>query len=392
MRILVVQESDWMERGPHQNHHLMERLSKKGHEIRIIDFEILWREKVDKSLISKKKMFCNVNKATDGTVTVIRPAIVRLPIVDYISLIYTHHREIKRQINEFKPDIIVGFGILNAKIAIRLAKKNKIPFMYYIIDELHQLVPVKAFQILAKVIEQHNIKNANKVISINEGLREYTIKMGAEPGKTDIIRAGIDLKAYNNLNRKYVREKYGILEKDVVLFFMGWLYRFSGLKEVACDIVKIKNPNIKLFILGKGDLWDELQNIKKKYDFEEKIIMVDWVQYEDVPNYIAAADLCILPAYKNDIMKNIVPIKMYEYMAAEKAVITTSNYGIMKEFGDGNGVFYVNEPNEILNKAITIINNSKLEGLNSKKFVQNCSWEKMVNDFEYILEKSIKSF
>ena len=43
MKILIVQESDWVEKGPHQSHHLMERLSKKGHEVRVIDYEILWR-------------------------------------------------------------------------------------------------------------------------------------------------------------------------------------------------------------------------------------------------------------------------------------------------------------------------------------------------------------
>jgi len=39
MKILVVQESDWVLRGPHQNHHLMERLSIKWHEVRVIDYE-----------------------------------------------------------------------------------------------------------------------------------------------------------------------------------------------------------------------------------------------------------------------------------------------------------------------------------------------------------------
>ena len=39
MKILMVQESDGVKRGPHQNHHLMERLSMKGHEVRVIDYE-----------------------------------------------------------------------------------------------------------------------------------------------------------------------------------------------------------------------------------------------------------------------------------------------------------------------------------------------------------------
>ena len=40
MKILLIQETDWIKRGPHQQHHLMERLALKGHEIVVIDYEI----------------------------------------------------------------------------------------------------------------------------------------------------------------------------------------------------------------------------------------------------------------------------------------------------------------------------------------------------------------
>lgn len=39
MKIMVVQESDWIENGPHQNHHLMERSYRKGHEVWVIGYE-----------------------------------------------------------------------------------------------------------------------------------------------------------------------------------------------------------------------------------------------------------------------------------------------------------------------------------------------------------------
>ena len=44
MRILVVQESDWLERNPHQQHHLFDRLSERGHEVRVMDYPIDWRK------------------------------------------------------------------------------------------------------------------------------------------------------------------------------------------------------------------------------------------------------------------------------------------------------------------------------------------------------------
>ena len=155
MKILVVQESDWVERGPHQNHHLMERLSKKGHEVRVIDYEILWKS--GEGLVSTRKVFENEWKAVDGGgVTVIRPPIIKLPVLNYVSLLYTHRKEIKRQLDEFNPDVIIGFGILNAMLAIRLAGRT--PFVYYLIDSLYRLVPQKAFQSLARFIERKNLK------------------------------------------------------------------------------------------------------------------------------------------------------------------------------------------------------------------------------------------
>jgi len=147
VKILVVQESDWTEVGPHQSHHLMERLSVRGHEIRVIDYEIRWRAHKRDGFISLRQVIQNYHKAVEGgNVTVIRPAFIRTPILDYASLLVSHRNEIERQIREFQPDAIVGFGILNANTAIRLARKHDIPFFYYIIDELHRLVPESLFR------------------------------------------------------------------------------------------------------------------------------------------------------------------------------------------------------------------------------------------------------
>ena len=392
MRILVVQESDWIEKGPHQSHHLMERLSEEGHEVRVIDYEILWREQEKKGILSRREIFANVHKATNaGNVTVIRPAIVKLPILDYLSLIHTHRREIGRQIEEFKPDVILGFGILNANIAIRMAKKRGIPFVYYIIDELHRLVPQEYFQKLARHIERENMRSASKVISINEGLRNYTIEMGAERKRTEVIRAGVDLDRFDLAHRKPTRDKYGIADEDIVLFFMGWLYDFSGLKEVAMDIAKLEEHNVKLLVLGRGDLWDTLQRVKTDYGMDDRIVTVGWRPYEEVPKYVVASDICLLPAYKNDVMMNIVPIKMYEYMAAGKPIIATKLPGIMMEFGNDNGVTYVERPEDASKKAIELIESGGIEeeGRKARRFVEKCSWNVITDKFENVLKEVV---
>ncbi|WP_407356576.1 glycosyltransferase [Methanolobus sp. WCC5] len=395
MKILVVQESDWIERGPHNSHHIMERLSAKGHEIRVIDYEILWKEKnTEKGLISKRKVFHKQHKSIDnGNITVIRPPIIKLPALNYISLIYTHHREIKNQIESFKPDIIVGLGLLNANIAIRLSKKNNIPFVYYLMDVLHKLVPQSYFQSLAAHVERKNMKTADRVISVTEGLREYSILMGADREKTEVIRTGIDFNHFKiDTDGNEIRNKYGIKDEEIVLFFMGWLYTFSGLKELALEITRLpEHSKVKLLILGNGELWDTLQDIINKHDHHNRIILVEWQPYNDVPKYLSAVDICLLPAYNNDTMKYIVPIKIYEYMAMGKPVISTELYGMVKEFGYDNGVIYAEKTEEILEAAQNLIENDQLisEGKKALAVVADNCWDNISEEFERYLKSTL---
>ncbi len=390
MRILVVQESDWLEKGPHQSHHLMERLSVRGHEIRVIDFEIQWRQKGRSFGISTRTVFEHVRKATDnGEVTVIRPPIIRVVLMDYFSLLFTHTIEIRRQLDEFKPDVIVGFGILNAFIARRLARERNIPFLYYVIDELHRLVPIEFLQNLAKTVESLNMKGSDKVVSINEGLRDYTIAMGARRTRTEVIRAGVDLDCYDAVPQdvpQSVRAVHGFSERDVVLFFMGWLYSFSGLREIVAELSKPrwKNSNIKLLIVGEGEISNEVREMVSQNGMESIVVLEGWRDYSDLPRYVLASDICILPALRHDIMANIVPIKMYEYMAAGRPVIATRLPGLVREFGEDNGVLYVDKPEGVLKLAEELEESNRIqsEGIKARKFVEPSSWDIVVSDFE----------
>lgn len=56
-----------------------------------------------------------------------------------------------------------------------------------------------------------------------------------------------------------------------------------------------------------------------------------------------------------EVMMNMLPIKMYEYMACEKPVIARKLPGIVKEFGERSSVVYVNKPEDNLEKAIVFL-------------------------------------
>lgn len=379
MKILVVQESDWIKRNPHQQHHLMERLSLNGHEIKVIDYPIDWKE--EKGLYKSSEIIENYYKIhPEASIDVIRPAIVKLPFLIYPSVFFSHRREIKRQIKEFKPDVIIGFGIINTYLASRVAKSENIPFIYYWIDVIHLLIPEKSLQTFGEYLERATINNSTQVITINYKLEEYVKELGAK--NTKVIGAGIDLEIFDlDIDGNSIRQKYGIKDDDIVLFFMGFLYHFAGLKEVAIELAKDKYKNIKLLIVGDGDAYEDLQNIVKEHNLSDKVLLVGRKPYDEIPAHTAASDICILPAYPDEIiMQDIVPIKLYEYMAMGKPVIATTLPGIMKEFGNDNGILYANESSEVPEKALNI--DIKLEGKKARKFAELCDWNKISYNFE----------
>jgi len=90
--------------------------------------------------------------------------------------------------------------------------------------------------------------------------------------------------------------------------------------------------------------------------------------------------------------KDIIPIKVFDYMAMGKPVISTRLPGMVQEFGENNGIIYVENPGDSINKALDLSKNNNIadSGLKAKNFVKDFSWDKAANEFEYILDKAIK--
>lgn len=396
MKLLFIQETDWLRRNNHQQHHLAEMLSLRGHSIRVIDYEFSWRTQGKKELRSGRQVFENVSKIhRNAGVTVVRPGIVKLPLVEYASLFFSHKREIDRQVSEFKPDLIVGWGILNTCHGVRAAIKAGIPFFYYWIDALDKLIPLKPFRSVGRLFESKTLARSDRVLAINESLKDYVSRLGASPSHTHILRAGIDTGRFDpdSVSPQAVREQYKLNEHDRVLFFMGWLYHFSGLKEVASTLANSADSNLKLLIVGEGDAYAELCQIRDRLNLHDRLILTGKKPYQEIPAFVAASDICLLPAYPTeDIMQDIVPIKMYEYMAMGKPVIVTRLPGLIKEFGESSGVVYVDKPEDVIDKAIDLLKQADIKelGLRARRFAEANSWDKITDEFEKIMEEAIR--
>jgi glycosyltransferase involved in cell wall biosynthesis len=190
-----------------------------------------------------------------------------------------------------------------------------------------------------------------------------------------------------------VRKQYGIKEDDIVFFFMGWLYHFSGLKEVTLELTKTKQDNLRLLVVGEGDAYTDLVRIREEHNLKDRVILTGRQPYHEMPSFIAAADICLLPAYPwEKVMQDGLPAKIYEYMAMQKPMISTKLPGVMREFGENNGVIYVDRPEDIIARAMELVHNGRVKetGLKARQFVEKYGWDNIGDEFEQILKDVVK--
>jgi len=75
-------------------------------------------------------------------------------------------------------------------------------------------------------------------------------------------------------------------------------------------------------------------------------------------------------------------------MACGKPVIATRLPGIMKEFGEENGVIYVEKPEDVLGKVVELASKKeqiKELGMKATKYVQRYDWNAITKQFEEFL-------
>ena len=100
-------------------------------------------------------------------------------------------------------------------------------------------------------------------------------------------------------------------------------------------------------------------------------------------------DVCLLPFLKDKVSNNALPLKLFEYMACEKIVISTPLSGVKEVIG--NKIIYASNVEEMTQRIVEIYHDKDILrelGKKGREFVeQNYSWDKLCDKFENTLIK-----
>lgn len=182
-----------------------------------------------------------------------------------------------------------------------------------------------------------NNKNAKRIFNLYDEIYTISDSLGNDVQtieKSDKVKTlynGVDLCRFSSKPQiqEEVRKKYNIENDDFVFMYCGRIVPDKGVYELASAFSKVKEKNLKLFIVGgtgysKNDETDYMKKIKKISD--KRMIFTGFIPYEEVHTLYTIADVGVIPSIFNDPFN----LTLIEFCANGVPVII-SDRGAMKE-------------------------------------------------------------
>ena len=199
-----------------------------------------------------------------------------------------------------------------------------------------------------------------KILTVSDYIksRVYSIETTE---KVNTIHNGIDIERFShNTHGVIKKEDLGLSQNDFVIIFCGRINKEKGIAELIDAILMLKSEiKLKLLVLGSSFFGNannddsfitSLKNRAKQ--IKDNIIFTGFIPYNYVPDYLAMADIAVIPSIWNDPF----PTTVLEAQAMGLPIITTRRGGIPEEVTEKNAILLETDEHFVENLAASILN------------------------------------
>ncbi len=198
------------------------------------------------------------------------------------------------EIRDLWPAIFVELGVLTNRPAIRLLTR----------------------------LELAAYAAADQVVVVSEGFRDDLIRRGVPPAKVHTIRNGVDTRRFapSTVADTTVRTRLGAGPGDCLVLYAGTHGISQGLTAIADAAALLVGQPIRFAFVGDGADKRRLERRVAELGLCN-VVLLPGVPNASMPVLLAAADICLVPLRQVPLFATFIPSKMFEYLAAGKAVI-----------------------------------------------------------------------
>ncbi len=246
-----------------------------------------------------------------------------------------------------------------------------------------------------------SLDRATRILAVTGGCRQV-IPEEHHP-KTIWLHNAVDVDRFKDASPAALE---GIEGRKVVCY-TGSLLAWHGIPDLARAIPSVLEsvPETVFVVAGgvttddQGEVMASLTRAAEASGQPGAVVQLGRVPHDEIPGILAAGDVCVAPfnpAGERDLERfgfYYSPLKLWEYMAAGKAVVSTDLPSIREIVGDDRGVLVPpGDPGALADAMVGLMEDDdgrELMGARGRAFAEDNTWEDRVDEYERALEAAL---
>jgi len=253
--------------------------------------------------------------------------------VELLELAYSLPAFLKldRAAREFPPDLLYERYNLFHLAGAMVARRRKLPFLVEVnapLAEERARFGGLALKGLARWSERFVWRRADRVLPVTAVLGGHVAAAGVPAERIVVIPNGIDLADFPEA----LAARQSGPEAELVLGFVGFVRDWHGLDAVVRGIAGWDGPaRLKLRVVGEGPARPGLERLAAELGIADRVEFTGLAKREAIPGLVAGFDIALQPA----VVPYASPLKVFEYMAAGRAIVAPDQPNIREVLEDG---------------------------------------------------------
>jgi glycosyltransferase involved in cell wall biosynthesis len=217
------------------------------------------------------------------------------------------------------------------------------------------------FPRIAASLERWTWRNADAVLPVTQVLAEEIRAGGVESNRIAVVPNAIDPQKFAaHCDGAAAKIELGLVGK-LVLGFTGFVRDWHGLDAIVALLAQPGTPpDLHMLIVGEGPAIADLKTQSGQLGVAHRVTFAGLVDRDRVANYVAAFDIALVPR----CVDYCSPLKLFEYMAASKAIVAPDQANIREILVSGESavLFEPDAPQAMADAILGLANDDALRG------------------------------
>tara|TARA_B100001964_G_scaffold242394_1_gene317086 strand:+ start:5918 stop:7090 length:1173 start_codon:yes stop_codon:yes gene_type:complete len=199
-------------------------------------------------------------------------------------------------------------------------------------------------------------KPFDRAFVITPKMKNEMINSGVDRNKIFVTYDGVDTDFFdpNKISHSQISEvKDEIGFDENIVIFHGTIEPFHGIKLM--EKIILKNKDLNFLVIGGGRGYEKLKNNV----MSKNVLFKNFVPYTEMPKYIAASNVGMIPYKPNYNLNCVLTLKLLEYLSMGNPVVTTNLESVSDIFGSYPFVRISNNTTEFSNNLHDMIKMEK---------------------------------